>query len=397
MVRSLLDVQLEFQHKETAGFLRWPALYDRLPSNHTCRRQFRAAFGVEPRTFMDVSFALYAAVLGREMPILPDWFLPLRASYGEAVDRVCEVLARSELDLRHELQKDRAQKLRGKYELYEFPYVKRFPLVRLKDGPLHTWHRLVFARGIEEAVHLRLSDQFGEKYAMVFSRVYEDYLVELTQDVPGDRLTEGDLKALVGGDMPSVETVLGFSTCNVLIEAKMSLFSDEVLLLDQQDAIFRKTKRIREGIAQGWKVGSLLRTDARFHARFQKTHDYLLVVTSRELLHSGGLMMKELYVDDALTYPDDAAAQRLPLCNVFVLSIEDFEHLTACAAEGLIDLPELLRRAAEANAGGGGQTARLLFSQFLHEAAPHLPRPKFLDAAMQASEHRIVTGLGETM
>ena len=72
MLRSILHVQLEFQRSESSAFLRWPALYDRLDPGRTNRRQFREGMGMEPATFLDMAYGLYAAVLDRVMSLGPD-------------------------------------------------------------------------------------------------------------------------------------------------------------------------------------------------------------------------------------------------------------------------------------------------------------------------------------
>jgi hypothetical protein len=114
-------------------------------------------------------------------------------------------------------------------------------------------------------------------------------------------LTEADYKATAGGTAPSVEVILAGDDCNIFVEAKMSLFADDVMLQDSQTAIFYKTKRVREGIAQGWRVGELIRQHAAFGSQFLKTQDFLLVVTSRELIIGGGEMLQRLYAPDAFT------------------------------------------------------------------------------------------------
>jgi hypothetical protein len=388
MLRSLIYVQVEFQRRENWGFMRWPALYAKLQPEHACRRQFRLSMGMEPDAYIDLTFALFAAVIDRKMPLSANYFAPLRAHYGEAVDRVVSLFVRDLIELREDLQSDAAYRIRGHHELYEFPYLKRFPLVRLKDGSIHCWHPLVFARGLEDAVHLRLSDDYGEDYTQSFSRVFEDYVKELAQESGLDVLVEERYKEAIGHDAPAVEAVIVGQGCNILVEAKMSLFGDEVLLQDNQETIFFKTKRVRDGIKQGWKVGKVLRsTPAAFGSRFDVEQDYMMVVTNRELLLGGGEFLRRLYSQGVFEYPDDEAQRRMPLTNVFILSIEDFERLMTCVAVGEVNLTNVLRDAALANQDP--TTARMFFTDFLREHAKNFPLPSLLENARDSSFRRV--------
>jgi len=388
MLRSYLNVQLEFQRHMAWSFLRWPALYARLPEGKA-RQQFRTAFGMEPNTFIDLAFALYAMVLSENMPLGSDCLAPCRRIYGDAVDRIYLTFVRDLVGLRGELRGDAAQLIRGKHELYEFPFFKRFPLIRLRDGRIHCWHRIVFARGIEEAVHLRLSEQCGEDYTRSFSRVFENYVTELAADTGKSHMTEDAYKMILGAQAPAVEVVFDVEDCNILVEAKMGLYQDDVVIQDSEKRVFEKTKKIRDALAQGWKVGRLLREHSTLKDRFSKERDFLLVVTSRDLLIGGGEGLKRLYAPDAFRYPDDDpdAAQRLPLTNVFIVGIQDYELVMSGVKVGLIDLSAMLKKAAEANQHG--QTARLFLADFMREDLKACPLPLVLEQAKNDAEARV--------
>lgn len=395
MLRSILHVQFEFQRSESWGFLRWPALYARLDYGSTNRKQFRDVMGMEPNAFLDLAYGLYAAVLARNMPLTSDWLAPFRSKYGTDVDRMYELLVRDLPTLRAELQSDAAQRIRGKQELYEFPYLRLFPLVRLRDGRIHCWHPLVFARGLEDAVHLRLS-HLGKPYVDAFSRVFERYVTELATGCEMPSVDEARFKAKVGGDAPSVEVILSGNGCNILVEAKMSLFADDVLLQDDETAVFQKTKRLREGIRQGWRVGAILRDSSQcFDEQSKAEQDFLFLVTSRELLIGNGDALQRMYPSGTFDYPNEDAARRLPLSNVFIVSIEDFEHTMGCVVAGEIDLSKVLKEAALANQRA--DTARMFFSDFLGKYTKRWTQASALRQAREESELRVVTALGGSL
>ncbi len=392
MLRYLVHVQVEFQRRESWCFLRWPALYARLDPGSTNRQQFRQVMGLEPDAFLDLAYALYAAVLARKMPLGPDYLSTFRPMHGAAVDRMYDLFVRDLPSLRQDLQAEDAQRIRGKQELFEFPYLRRFPFLRLRDGRLHCWHSLVFARGLEDAVHLRLAS-LGKDYVDEFSRVYERYVTELAAGCGLPVLDEAAYKAQVGGHARAVEAIFEGEDCNILVEAKMSLFHDDVLLQDNETAIYQKTKRVRDAIKQGWKVGELIRDAASgFGARFQKSQDFLLVVTSRELNLGSGERLQRLYAPGVFDYPEAGVQQRLPLSNVFILSVEDFERTMGCVAAGEINLSAVLKDAVIANQRG--DTARMFFSDFIGKYTKRWTLPAVMQDARQAAEARIVAALG---
>lgn len=388
MLRSLMYVQTEFQRGSTWSFFRWPALYARLPENKA-RKQFREAMGMEPAAFMDLAFSLYAMVLGGTMPMPSDPLAPCRPTYEDDVDQIYALFARDLPTLRHELQQDRAQRLRGRHELYEFPYLKRFPLFRGSDGLLHCWHRLVFARGIEEAVHLRLSEQFKGAYSENFSRVFESYVTELAQETGKPLWTEAEHKQLFGGSSPAIEAVFEGDGCNILVEAKMSLFADDVVIQDSEQLTYQKTKRVRDAIGQAWQVGKQLREHPEMSKRFSQPQDFLFVVTSRELFLGSGDKLQRLLPMGVFIYPadDPSAESRLPFGNVFIISIEDFEAVMCCVRSGLVDLSKLVAEAAEANLKA--DSAQLFFSDFIKEHLSSCPLPTLILQAREESEARL--------
>lgn len=392
MLRYLIHVQVEFQRKESWGFLRWPALYARLDQGSTNRKQFREVMGLEPEAFIDLAYGMYAVVMARKMPLGQDFLSPFRSTYGKDVDRVYELFVRDLTGLRQDLQSEAAQRIRGKQELFEFPYLRRFPFLRLHDGRLHCWHSLVFARGLEDAVHLRLSC-LGADYVNEFSRVYERYVTELATGCGLPVFKEVDYKTHVGGHAPAVEVIFEGDNCNILVEAKMSLFADDVLLQDSETAIHQKTKRVRDAIKQGWRVGELIRNPAsKFGARFQKEQDFLFVITSRELNLGTGERMRLLYPPGKFDYPDADAQKRLPLSNVFILSIEDFERTMGCVTAGEINLSAVLKDAVAANQHG--ETARIFFSDFIGKFTKRWAMPAVIQDAQRSAKHRIAATFG---
>lgn len=395
MFRSILHVQYEFQRKENWGFIRWSALFSRLRPEHPSRRQFVDVIGIEPDVFIDFVYALYAAILDEKVVITLTWFDPWRLKYGKQVDRMYELISRDVHQLRDELRKDAAWKIQGKFELYEFPYFQRFPFLRTANGLVQCWHRRVFARGMEDAIHFRLSD-LGESYTRSFSKVFESYVIELVRESGLNAIEEHEFKEKLGHGSPAVEAILNGEDVNVFVEAKMGLFDDRVVLFDNDRVIYQKTKRIREAISQAWSVGKLLRS-GQFEGQpvASAAQDFLLVVLSRELIIGGGEMLKRLYPAGEFEYPDAQSEINLPFSNIFILSIEDFEHLMGCVRSGEGELVKVLKDAVAANSNP--KTARMFFSDFLGPYSKRWTDTALIKEARAASEKRMYAIVGESL
>lgn len=236
----------------------------------------------------------------------------------------------------------------------------------------------------------------GKDYVDAFSLVYEKYVTDLATGCGMPSLDEAAYKEQLGGHSPSVEVVLQGKDCNIFVEAKMSLFADDVLLQDNETAIYQKTKRLREAIKQGWRVGALVRDpESGLGQRFQTAQDFLLVVTSRELIIGNGDALQRLYAPGIFDYPDDVAKQRMPLSHVFIISIDDFEHTMGCVAAGEVNLSTVLKDAVVANQRG--DTARMFCSDFIGQYTKRWTQPTVLRDARRAAEARVVTALGGTV
>ncbi|MDQ0612239.1 hypothetical protein QFZ83_006410 [Variovorax sp. W1I1] len=391
MMRTLLQQQIEFQREPGWGFLRWAALISRRPANDALWQRFRETLGMDPHTYIDLSMALFASTIDGKRTITDRFFAPLRPVYGQSVGKFLDLFVRDLSALRGELQKPVAQEVRGRAELAEFPYLKRYPFVRLAAGELTCWHPLVLARGLEDAVHIRLSDH-GEEYTRPFSLIFERYVIELATAAIPDAIPEADYERALGGNAPKVEALIQLDSCNIMVEAKMALFSDSMIVTDNPEKVMYKTKRVRDAISQGWKVSKSLSQETNPYYSGERPENFLLVVTSRQLHLGYGEMLARLYPPGRLAYPDDDAEQRLPLNHIFILSIEEFETLMGSVQAEKVSLSTLLRKAAADNKEPS--TAKLYFLDHLRAHGLRKFQPHLIKQAIDDSHLRLASVLG---
>ncbi len=384
-LRALMNVQAEYQVGAVWEFVRWPALIERLPADHPLRDQFREAIGIGPSEYLELTTAVFAQVLKDDRQLPRDLFSVLANVYGASAQRFEELCVRDLTALRVEMQSTEAKAVSGKHELFEFPYLKRFPLFRLRSGEVVTWGREVCERGFADIVHLKMSARYGKGYVDPFSRVFESYVTELASLAGLPAVTEAEIKTHLGGHAPSVEAVLIGRSCNILVEAKMGIFADNAALADRQDWIFQRLKPLRGAIEQGRRVSALIRERPDvFGKAAQQPMDYLVVVTSRDLHIGTGCMFNRLVGLD----PQDPRVEgaRLPEERIMFVPIGDFERVVSCAASGAVDLDDLMSEMAS-KANSYAQAPLHLTS--LIQVGPLPPLPPLIEGAKEATLSRL--------
>lgn len=380
--------QFDFQRPESWDFLRWPALVAREGPNNPTRRQFVRELGLEPEKFIDLTYVLMATVFAQKRSIPRQEFEPLRKTYGKAVDIYLDLIAPDLPALRSALREElEARNAPLRHELYEFPFLKRYPFFLSRSGEISSWHVKVAARGLEEFVHWRLA-RLSNEYTEPFSRLFERYVTELAVAMSPQVVTEAQYEALLGPEAPKVEAILPFENCNVYVEAKMALFEDDVLLTDNETQTFNKTKHVRKAIKQGWEVAQTVRrADSQLPQCRNEGPDFLLVVTSRELGLGSGDQLQRLYQDGRFDYADETSRRLLPLTHVFTMSILEFERLSVAVASGAVRLPDLLSEAVERNKNQS--TSAILFDAYLVRHVENWGLPRLLADTRAAAEQRI--------
>lgn len=394
MLRSILPAQIDFQRRSHWGFMRWPSILAGLQVDHPSRAQLFNTLGITPEAFIDACWILHQPMQEGNLEIGPQWLAGVPGEYMKPITRVFQSLGRDFPELRTELTDRWPSYKPSSWELFESPFAKKYPFLKISENSWRVWHPAMFERGLEDAVHLSLT-HLGSKYTEVFSRVFEDYIVELAIEMWPNLISECNWKAVMGHNAPSVEAILPAGHVNIFIEAKMSLFHDAVLIEDSEVGLSSRLERVISAVEQGWKVSQLLRQRAHlFPRRAEATEEFLLVVTNRELHVGGGLSLERLIPQGRLDCPDVATQQRLPLQNVFLLSIEAFEHLQQAIIQKKIELLDVLNAAKTANADA--KTAAMYFDDHLKKHTTNWGVPKVVRSAQNASVERLKTAFVAT-
>ena len=387
-MRQLVNAQIDFQRAPTFSFMRQAALIARLPKGHVLRQKFNDLFSMEPQTFMDLALVAHAGVLDGRKTISKGWFSPLLPHYGDTViTSFLRLLSRDLPGLREELMKQPGEPARPT-ELFEFPVLKRFPLLLRPDGRYDCWHPMVFSRGLEDFVHRGFST-LGSLYTETYSVVFESYVVELLEESGLPYLDENALRSRVGLGASVPEAAVCLPGCNLFIEAKMGLFPDALSVEGAPEHLRNRLKAVRRAVRQGSNISTSLRDwQARNGSSGLSGKDFLIVVTNRELnLSRGDLLASMAPGSDGSAYSSGDAECFLPLSNVLFSSIDDFELLMGMVRSGAIEPAGFLREVVAANADPS--TSAYYLGDHLKRVGGDAPLPTMVEQAVAASMHRL--------
>lgn len=408
MVRSVIQAQMPFQIRPSVDFLRWPALVAQLPAGHPCRDLFRRCFAVEPEEFMQITYMAHIPVLSDELVMGPNYFASVRTALGADVDHVLNLFTRSLEQLRTELHGRRQEQIangqlaRPHHELNEPPWLMQFPLLLLGGGFLAVWHPAVFTRGMEQAVHRRMSE-YGGEYANEFGHVFEQYVLELLADAGIQYLSEDAYKQVVGRDRNAVEAIISRNGVNVYVEAKLTVYSEDLAQHTHAPKVWQALRQVRRAMNQAWKVSERLRQPGLPDWDCTKAaEDILIIVTSQPPFCATGEHFKRIFKGDVFDpnklasrkqpTPTTAQLKNLPLANIILSSIGEWEHLMGCVGRGEIDLVPFLREVARANLDPASSV--MVIDQHIEKFVTKWTLPTLLQTAKDQAELKIVQMLG---
>ncbi|WP_157836532.1 GapS1 family protein [Paracidovorax oryzae] len=407
-MRAMLPPQIVFQRLASWDFLRFAALIDRLDSRHPTRILFIEKFGMDPHVFMCVSFCVLAGVLEGVTELSKKYYTDLDKYFSGAVIRFFADFARTFDELRSELRKEREHRIqvgepiRPVYEYNEEPWLQRFPLIRLAEDRYIVWHPDVFSRGLENAVHRRLSDSASE-YSLNFSRVFEAYVLEILDSTATSYLSESNYKKMARRDRKAVEAVITQDGVNILIEAKLTAYSEIVNISGESGRVWRGLKRIYEAMRQGWSVCSILKEEIPEKGAWGSAKEnFLLIVTSQSMECVSGEHFRRWFGRDVFdqerlrranqAIPTAEQIRMLPPNHIVVASIGEYEHLMEAVKRGDAHLPTVFRQIAEQVSDP--QTSFMNLSQFLVKNFPGFEGSPVVKAALPALELYISEALG---
>jgi hypothetical protein len=241
-------------------------------------------------------------------------------------------------------------------------------------------------------VHSIMSEA-GEKYIQDFGKVFEKHVISEARTLAQEVYSESDIQRWTGDDEEVVDALVAHRGRNVLIEAKAGLFAEVVMAVGHSEIFLHKTRALPKAVSQAWATSLGVRQSRLAPEPVSRAEgNYLLIVTNRELSTGEGTSLASMYPEGTMNPENPDALALLPLENIFVVSISDFERLAHAVRNEHLDLVEFLDLCVAANKDG--QTSRLYIGHHLdREKIPRNGRSKLVNDAIDVCSNRLASVL----
>lgn len=363
-VRQLLRAQIEMQRLETKSLIREEAILGRLSDNHKLRKMMRLALRIDVHDLMDLKLAAFSGMKSGSGRMSPNFLKPLLPHYGRTtVQRFLNNIA-----LDHQGLREYCLALPGRTELkkfseyFELPVLTDYP-VFFHSGTLYWWHRMVFARGLEGLLHRRLGSH-SQEYIDAYGDVFEDYSLSMLPSIQLDVLTEKELQARFGNQVKLPDAVVCHPKANVIVECKSLLNKEDRMTAGSSRVFLHKMKSVIKAVEQAHSLSHEIRKERRGNsARTKSGPDFLLVVCNIDLMVGNLFKFEEVFARKKKEFEQKYPSSNLPIHNMYVIAIDEFEKLISAVEHREIDLFHFLQQAAFRDSDQ--KTAKYTFEQHL--------------------------------
>lgn len=380
-IRTMAMSQLLYQRPSTiAQAARQMLYYDGLDETHYIPSQFRETTGVALHRFLYLAMGLHIAFVTETEPrisISPQWFESVRLDGAEdEIRRFLGMLSAplAEVRLRLLVRDDQAKKdkraTRPSSEFFELTPFVRTPLLPASSGEFKVIHPYLLENCLENFVYNKLREQETSRFMASFGLIFERYVGRAVRYLKLPHRTEDELKAMLAEKQSGklVDFIVADGGANVFIDAKAAEMNyhgvvthDPHMLAKLLDASLLKGIAQAEAVAH--KLASLESSDAVFG---DKPANYLILVTyARFDIANGNALAQCIGADHLANLLERSDRFKIPLENMYFMTVEEFDSLAAQVHVGAIGLVEALERAKLADARP--ETAQFIFQMHLEQ------------------------------
>jgi hypothetical protein len=357
-------------------------LFGCLEKEHTLRTMFQSRTGIDIPEYIELELAFLSLVYQKRGARIFNVGSFNKLEFPPAlVQRFMENLSTSLDEMRTTiLQTDEKFKPVIGYELNEQSPFTRYPLLKTPIG-LYCYSHLLLLINFKNAIYDILRSGDAQLFMRYFWDVFENYVEKGVKHSQLDYLTESSLKEQLGEEEGSgfVDFVVYDSDAMILIDAKgVEMHYMGQVSEDPRDVEKHIQTSVLKGIRQAY---SLLRRLNRMTSGPVRVMEetFLLIVTFKDLFLGNG---SDIYnsiakddIDKIVSKCDETVW--IPMNNIFVLSIEDFDYLMDSVNLGRTGMAQFLRGIGTAD--GVDQIKKWAFRQHLSVAFGTLAPPKYLN------------------
>ena len=359
-VRHLAFQQFWTQQGESLplGVARQYVAFGSLDENHSFNRMFLEKTGISISDFLELSIPLITYLLNKRQPYVAlDWFQPVQDSYGiERLINYFGAISKSVDDAREWLRLQEQERLESGMgvddEYFEPTPFLRFPILQAQEKYFVISPDLLL-ESLSTYVYDKLRDIDANSFMSRFGRIFESLVERSLRSVVNDIFTETDLVRYFGQEESQrlVDFLIVQDGCNILVEAKGVVMNVKGIIADKPGTVRQQSKSsVLKGLDQAYHIASQLRTKKELGGRPVGTRDnYLLIVTFKDLNLGQGQEFRDFIapVEVDKIIGKYGGQQWIPLSNVFILSIDNFDAWLGVVAGGAFSLKESLANAVK--------------------------------------------------
>ena len=358
-MRNMAFQQIWIQRNDFISFdiARQYLLFGKLDRNHTFQKSFREVTDVSIRDFLELSWGLFTIVLAdKQRTVMESYFSAIEDEYDpNTVSNFLRALSHTVLDARAWLQRrdaDVPKAYRGiEYEYFEPTPFTRYPLIRQYEE-YHIISPDLMLECLSEFVYDVLRDDDAETFMNKFGAMFEELVERSLRLVDADVLTERDIKKHFtdSASQQFVDFAIVTDECNVFIETKAVAMRPDGMVTDRPGTVRARSKSsVLKGIEQAYALANALQDfeDVR-GLRMGDRSNYLIIVTFKDLYVGNGRLFRDFIATDEVDQiiSKYGGEVLIPLSNVFIVAIDDFDILMGSVYRGSKSLSSYLESAA---------------------------------------------------
>lgn len=357
-MRNLAFQQFWIQRKAYLEFdvARQYLLFGTLDKNHAFQQWFKGTAGVSMLDFLELSWGLFVRVLAdKQWSVTESYFSGIADRYEDnTVSHFLHAFSHSVLGARawlHAYDAEVPESVRGiEYEYFAPTPFARYPLIRHYEN-YYVISPDLLLNCLTELVYDLLKADYGGEFMNRFGRMFEDLVGKSIRSLYEFIITESDLKRHFKNrpDQRLVDYIIVDDECNIFIEAKAVTMSLRGMVTDLSGTVRSQTKPVLQGIEQAYAVAQTLTKDKEVcGVRIGDRKNYLIIVTFKDLFLGNGQLYRDQIAPAEIekVIANSGGEELIPLSNVFVVSIDDFDALLGNVLGGRKSLADQLESAA---------------------------------------------------
>jgi hypothetical protein len=362
-------------------------LFGKLDPSHTFRRWFQEETMISVDDFIDLSVMIFSMFQQPNVhSITLDSFSAVAHSFpANCISQLLSAISRTPAQLREYLTTLHEE--RRANELYERTPLVRYPLLKLGNQHLY-YTRNVLMHSLSDFIYDTLRRRDAGKFMNAFGPMFERYVRTAIESTAIAFRDEESIRRMVGRDSQVVDFLIVESDVNVFIDAKgVEVGLEGMTSYRPGDVTNAMKSSVVKGITQGMNVvRSLRKLQCLPEVDFTRSRNFLLVVTFKDLFLGTGQEFYESYAKSRLdsALQGDLQDAPIPLENVFIISIDEFDYLISCAVSSRLSFAQILRPTQER--GANPDTKRLMLIQYLQDMCGDVPVAAYLKAEL---DHRV--------